>query len=104
MNAGIRIILLRFASPRVPLPNAAQGLWLRVIPFLLGELELLLQVLMPLVSNAVGFFLRDAAELEQPLQVRVADGRPLPDGPVHQRLGEARLVRFVVPPAAITVH
>ena len=67
-------------------------------------LQRVVQLLLELGAEGAHLVRRDVAELHQVAEEDVADRRMILDGRVHQRLGEARLVAFVVAVAAVAVH
>jgi len=66
--------------------------------------EFRLEVLAALDGDAVGFGLGHPAELQQVLEVSVANALALGDGGVHQRLRESGFVAFVVTVTTVAVH
>ena len=70
----------------------------------LAGLEFGLEALTPVGAHLVDFALGDDAFLDQLLGVDLQRRRMGADGAVHQRLGEGRLVAFVVAEAAIAEH
>ncbi len=72
-----------------------------------GDLRLeerVVELFLELGAEGADIVGRDVAELDEMAEEDVADGRMILDGRVHERLGEAGLVAFVVAVAAVAEH
>ena len=69
-----------------------------------GLVECHLQLRLEVVQRALGLVEGDVAALHERLDIDLAHAATLGDGLVHQRLGVARVVAFVVTMAAVAHH
>ncbi len=104
LHAGGYVLGVGGRPADVALPHPAQRLRLQraVVVTCLGQFGF--QPLGPLAGDLVGLFARDLVEFEQVFEVAFADALAVFDGLVEQRLGEARLVAFVVAAPPVAVH
>ena len=85
------------------LPGAVEPVGL-VGPVVLAGLELVLELCAPVGLHLVDLLGGEEALGDEPLGVELERRLVRPDLRIHQRLGEARLVAFVVAEAAVAEH
>ncbi len=88
----------------VTAPVTAERLQAGHVRFFFGGFKFALEFILAHVGDGIGFLARQFAHFQQAIEIAFAHTRSFIDRPVHDRLGEAWFVRFVVTPAAIGIH